>query len=262
MEGDEGYPYSGFYGMNSCYDVLYENCVMTGHKAYRTLSNGTMMGSYDISLTLAANVTYKGCIQSNNIDDTNYWGVMGSNFGRNITYDGCTLSRFDAHEGMYNAYIKNTTIGHTVSLIGGGEAVFENTTKTGGTAFISFRGDYGSLWRGDVILKNCEHKAYQETTANAVCSPNSYYSTIDIFDMGWKQHDFGYRCYMPQNITVENFKVGSTVSTIRMFSYSVSSSCVTNSTNPLVVTKTVTYKNQSKSITLNSSYLDSVVTKK
>ena len=72
---------------------------MTGHRSYLTSFNNTYMGSYDINLGNAINITWRGCTQLNDITDERYWGVMCSNFGRNLTYDGCVLSRFDAHEG-------------------------------------------------------------------------------------------------------------------------------------------------------------------
>jgi hypothetical protein len=241
MEGAEGYPYSNFYGTGNCYDVLYENCVMTGHKRYTTTSNNTAMGSYDLNVTRAAFVTFKGCVQSNNIDDTNFWGVMVSNFGRNITYDGCTLSRFDAHEGIYNAYIKNTTIGHTLSLIGAGEVVIENTTKTGGTSFISFRGDYGYLWRGDVIIRNCTMKTGTGVSSIPIMSGG--------WNVAWEAWDFGYDLYMPQNVTIENFKSES--STIIIFSWGGLSAAAMTCARPVVPPKTVTILNQTKQLTLS-----------
>jgi len=238
MEGTSGYPYNGWYGTNNCYDVLYENCVMTGHKGYFTESNRTTMGSYDIGIGMSVGITFKGCVQSNNIDDTAYWGVMCSNFGRNLTYDGCTLSRFDAHEGVYNATIKNTTIGHTLSLIGAGVVHIENTTKTGGTSFISFRGDYGYLWRGDVIIKNCTMKT------------ESNMPSVPILAGGWNESwvdwDFGYDLYMPQNITIDNFKCDN--SDIVLFRWTGLTQAATTCSRPVVTPKTVTITNQTKTL--------------
>ena len=102
IRGEEergGYPYAGWFCSNNCANVLYENCKMTGHRSYLTSFNNTYMGSYDINLGNAINITWLGCTQLNDITDERYWGVMYSNFGRNLTYDGCVLSRFDAHEG-------------------------------------------------------------------------------------------------------------------------------------------------------------------
>ena len=44
------------------------------------------------------------------------------NFGsgvQNLIFENCTLSRFDAHQGVYNATIRNSTLGYMgVKLIG------------------------------------------------------------------------------------------------------------------------------------------------
>jgi hypothetical protein len=234
MEGSEGYPYNGWYYLYNCYNVLYENCVMTGHKAYKTLSNGTTMGTYDIGITIAVNATFKGCVQSNNIDDMGYWGCMCSNFGRNITYDGCTLSRFDAHEGIYNAYIKNTTIGHTLSLIGAGEVIVENTVKTGGSAFLNFRVDYGCLWRGDVTIRNCTMQNVENLAVMPIMS--------GVWNAPWAEWDFGYDLYMPQNVTIENFKCNNSNTVI--FNWPGLCELSLTGSRPVVIPKTITIINQ------------------
>jgi len=239
-EGAEGYPYNGFYSTNDCYDVLYENCVMTGHKHYTTKSNGTGMGSYDMSVTLASNVTFKGCVQSNDITDKGaFWSVMCGNFHRNLVYNGCTLASIDAHQGGWNVSVLNTTLGHSVSMIGGGELIFENTTKLAGNEFISFRSDYGSLWRGNVTLKNCKW----DVKSSAVLPILS--GTWNEKWIGW---DFGYPLSMPQNITVDNFVANN--SKVVLLSWKGLSEKALTSANAVKLTKTVTVMNQSKALPL------------
>ena len=53
------------------------------------------------------------------MDGDVYWGIAGSSYCKNMTYDGCMLSRFDAHAGIYNGKIINSTI-NAVEIIGGG----------------------------------------------------------------------------------------------------------------------------------------------
>ena len=61
-------------------------------------------------------------------ENTKYWGIMGSNYCKNITLDGCKLSRFDAHQGVLNATVRNSVLGHHgIKLIGSGTALIENT---------------------------------------------------------------------------------------------------------------------------------------
>src|SRR6188768_3216379 len=80
---------------------------------------------------------------------------MGSNFCKNLLYDSCTFSRFDAHKGVANATIRNSTLGHMgINAIGSGILTVENTTVRG-KSFISLRADYGSTWQGELLIRNC-----------------------------------------------------------------------------------------------------------
>jgi len=205
-EADKGYPYGGWFMIEKCDNTYFEDCVMTGHKAYLTPSNNTTMGTYEICINRASNITFKNCRQSNSITDTDYWGVMCGNFGRNITYDGCTLSRFDAHEGFYNATVKNTTLGHSFSVVGKGTVLAENVKKYGEASatlnFLTFRGDYGSFWDGDIIIKNCSIESTGKTLIAVNIVKGNWHTD-------WKAWDFGYELCMPTNVTVENFTTPS-----------------------------------------------------
>jgi hypothetical protein len=246
-EGSEGYPYNGFFSTVNCYDILFENCTLTGRKPYYTKSNSTTMGSYDININTTANVTLKGCVQSNEITDkSKYWSVMCGNFVRNITYDGCRLSNIDAHQGVWGVKISNSTIGHTISMIGGGEIRMENTSKIAGAEFITFRSDYGSTWRGDVTVKNCTF------------IPNADVKSVAILSGKWREEwqdwNFGYDLYMPINVTVESFNCPIATS---IFSWEGLTELALSCPKPLSATKTVTLINQNKVLALaeKGSYL-------
>jgi len=243
---DGGYPYNGFIAFSKCYDILVKDCVFTGRKTYHTMSNDTDMGSYDISVGDAIGVTFKNCVQSNDITDPGYWGIMCGNFGRNITYDGCTLSRFDAHQGIYNATIKNTTLGHSFSVIGGGTVLVENTRKIGqdsDLAFLTIRPDYGSLWRGDIIIRNC---SMETTHADGAKSVDIIFGA---WDPGWANWYFGYDLYMPQNITIENFTCPG--ADLYIFYWWGFSGAALTCKYPVVTTKNVTITNQTQALYLS-----------
>lgn len=199
-EGDQGAPYGGFINVRDCYQVLVQNTILTGHKTYRTIgSAGTpvSMGSYDISIGRAIHVSFVNCSQTNDIDDRLYWGIMGSNYCKNLLYDHCTFSRFDAHMGVANATIRNSTMGHMgINAIGTGTLLVENSTLRGRT-LINLRSDYGSTWRGEFIVRNCVF----------VPSGGSTTSSSLIGGSNSGQHDFGYICYMPERITFENLNI-------------------------------------------------------
>ncbi len=199
-EGDHGAPYGGFLTIADCAYVTVKNTVLTGRKTYVTIGSAgkpVSMGSYDLSVNRALNVSFLNCSQTNDIDDNTYWGILGSNFSKNLLYDHCSFSRFDAHQGVANATIRNSTLGHMgINAIGSGIFTVENSTIRGRT-LINLRSDYGSTWQGEVFIRNC-------TFVPAGGKPVSA-SLIGGSNSG--NHDFGYTCYMPERITIEGLRI-------------------------------------------------------
>ena len=199
-ELDHGAPYGGFLSISGCAEVMVQNCKLSGHKTYVTIGAANApvsMGSYDLSVNRATNVTFKNCSQMNDIHDTKLWGILGSNYSKNITFDGVEFSRFDAHMGVANATIKNSVLGHQgINIIGTGVFLLENTKVCGG-GFINLRSDYGSTWEGEVIIRNCEYVPRNGAQSDATLINGSYSG----------QHDFGYTCYMPEKITIDGLVI-------------------------------------------------------
>ncbi len=199
-EGDHGAPYGGFINVGDCSYVTVKNTILTGHKIYQTIGSAGVsvsMGTYDISLNRALNVSFVNCSQTNDINDGRYWGIMGSNYCKNLVLDNCTFSRFDAHMGVANATIRNSTLGHQgINAIGSGTFTVENSTIYGRT-LINLRSDYGSTWQGELIIRDCIFVPAGGKTASA--------SLVGGSNSG--QHDFGYTCYMPERIIIENLKI-------------------------------------------------------
>ena len=199
-EGDHGAPYSGFISISNCSNVTIRNTILTGHKTYQTIGSagvGVSMGTYDISVNRALNVTFEHCSQTNDINDRTYWGIMGSNYSKNLVYDDCTFSRFDAHMGVANATIRNSTLGHQgINAIGSGTFTVENSTIHSRN-LINLRSDYGSTWQGEIIIRDCTFIPAGVRTGGG--------SVIGGSNKG--QHDFGYTCYMPERITIENLHI-------------------------------------------------------
>ena len=153
------------------------------------------MGSYDIGGNCANNIYYKNCRQSNffypnGMPSLNEftWGIMGSNYCKNITYDTCLLSRFDAHAGVYNATVINSEIIY-LRLTGGGKFTIKDSTIYG-NEIISLRADYGCTWRGDVEIINCR-----------LMNDRPH---VNLFNAKfYEHHNFGYQAYYPKNITID-----------------------------------------------------------
>jgi hypothetical protein len=199
-EGDHGAPYGGFLNIGDCAYVIVRNTILTGHKTYSTIGAAgkpVSMGTYDISANRALNVSFINCSQTNDINDRTYWGILGSNYCKNMLYDHCVFSRFDAHMGVANATIRNSTLGHMgINAIGSGTFTVENCTIRG-SSLINLRPDYGSTWQGDFVIRNCVFVPSDGRPTSASLIGGSYSG----------QHDFGYTCYMPERIIIENLKI-------------------------------------------------------
>jgi len=199
-EGDHGAPYGGFINIGDCAYVTVRNTILTGHKVYQTIGSAGVtvsMGTYDLSLNRALNVSFVNCRQTNDINDRKYWGILGSNYCKNLVYDNCILSRFDAHMGVANATIRNSTLGHQgINAIGSGTFTVENSTIYGKN-LINLRSDYGSTWQGEFLIRNCIFVPSGGRNTSVSLIGGSYSG----------QHDFGYTCYMPERITIENLQI-------------------------------------------------------
>jgi hypothetical protein len=195
-EGKEGPPYSGFINVSRCANVTIKDVILSGHKTYFKIGSAGLkvpMGSYDVSLGSSVNVALINVTQFNDIMDRSRWGVIGSNFCKNLSYEGCKLSRFDAHQGVANATIRNSTIGHMGLLLTGfGEFLIENSTVQS-RHFIGLRGDYGSTWKGNITIRNCKLISGQ--------------GGIILDGSNDGQHDFGYTCYMPTRLVVDGLVI-------------------------------------------------------
>ena len=199
-EGDHGAPYSAFVYVTRCTDVIVRNGIFTARKTYTTVGRAgkpVPMGSYDLQANLAANVSFIDCEQTNDLDDRRYWGIMASNYSKNLSYLRCQLSRFDAHQGVYNATLRDSTIGHAgIQLIGHGTFRMENVTVRS-TSLVTLRRDYGSTWEGEFIIRDC-----------VLAPPPGRGGSLKLITGGNAgQHDFGYPCFMPARITFENLRI-------------------------------------------------------
>ena len=99
--------------------------------------------------------------------------------------------------GVANATIRNSTLGHQgINAIGSGIFTVENSTVYG-SSLINLRSDYGSTWQGEFHIRNCVFipGAGKGTSANLIGGSYS------------GQHDFGYTCYMPEKIIIENLQI-------------------------------------------------------
>jgi hypothetical protein len=86
-----------------------------------------------------------------------------------------------------------------INAIGSGTLIVENSTVRG-KSFINLRADYGSTWQGELVIRNCIFVPSNGKPTSAALINGSYSG----------QHDFGYTCYMPERITIENLHIDDT----------------------------------------------------
>ena len=265
-EGDTGAPYAGFLTISNTNNVRVQNCILTGHKQYWLEGSEGIngMGTYDIGPSSSNNTYFYNVTQTNFlIDDPNnpgkqitsigngYWGIMGGNDCKNLTYDTCRLTRFDSHRGTTNGTIIDSDVAH-VAVIGGGTLRIENSSiymsSSGGSTLVSLRDDYGSTWNGEFIFKDVNvvmHHAFNGTSLNlvsAVWRVNEYAS-----------HDFGYDCYMPHTVTVDNLTCSSSkVKTVTLTNLGAVNNALTK--NPYYVTERLIIRNNNAGFTFEKIF--------
>ncbi len=199
-ETSTGHPYRGFISVEKCADITLRGCFFSGHKIYLTIraaSKPVRMGSYDIHANNVVNFHMTKC-RMNHICDRTRWGVIATNFCKNILLDDCTLSRMDTHMGVSGTYtISRCRLGHMgINAIGRGLLTVEDS-ELYGNALVSYRGDYGSTWEGDLVIRNCRWIP--------ACGAKTWPHMISVNNDG--MHNFGYPCSMPRQVTVDSLVV-------------------------------------------------------
>jgi hypothetical protein len=202
-ETSVGCPYGGFVSARQVARIALRNCWATGHKIYQTIGSAGLpvsMGTYDYNANNVVGFTMIGC-KMNHITDRTRWGVIGSNFCKDILLEDCTMSRMDTHMGVSGTYvIRRCNLGHMgLNAIGRGRLLLENSTLNGNT-LVSFRRDYGSTWEGSVEIRNCKWIP--------ACGEQTWPKMINVTNDG--MHDFGYPCFMPEEVTIDGLRVEDT----------------------------------------------------
>ena len=132
--------------------------------------------------------------------DVDRFGIICMEFAKDVTFDGCELNRFDAHQGVTNAKVLNSKLGKDgVNLVGLGTFYMKNTSVTS-YCMLSLRVDYGTFWDGDIIIEDC---CFTKTGVRGVgvlvgsFEGAHYYGGVD----------FGYSSMLPKNVTFNNLVV-------------------------------------------------------
>lgn len=195
-ELDHGAPYNGFFSIMKAAFVTVHDCLLTGHFIYSTIGSAgqpVRMGTYDINVNSSASIAFRRITQTTDIMDQRYWGLLGSNFCRDMIFEDCTMSRFDAHMGVTNCTLRRCTLGwQCLNAIGNGTFLIEDVDAYG-RAFVNLRDDYGCTWNGDIVIRNSRWHPLSE-----------FRSVLRGYNDC--NHDFGYDCCLP-NVDIDGLTV-------------------------------------------------------
>ena len=230
LDSQLGAQYEGFFNTNNATDVTYLGCTFRGRRNYGV---GTAnASSYEVRITLSNNVTFDSCIQSNfwvdaetgfeatesttklatSMEGGRYWGSGGSNDCKNLTYMNSTISRFDAHRGLYNGKIINSTI-NGIELTGFGEMLIQDSkiyAYTAKSAIFALRNDYGNHWDGTVKIENLDYYPYETEEYNygdgTATLENGY--EVSLVGHAYTNWYYGYNTEKSQfpDIVIENLR--------------------------------------------------------
>lgn len=199
-EGGSGAPYNGFTSIKNCNNVTIRGIeFMCPPTFYLETQKTNNMGSYEISAGLANNVLYKNCTQSNFFEkdgSITFHGLMGTNYCKNLAFEDMFVCSFDAHCGVYNASIKNSTAEH-LNFIGDGDILLENVTiyADATKTAMNFRSDYGSTWAGNITINGLEMRYSNKLSSS---------SQLTVMKATWNNHNFGYTVSYPQHIVIND----------------------------------------------------------
>jgi len=194
-----GHSYGAFLRANYANNVLFEKIIFQARVFY-------LQGTYDLGGRMSNNIVFKDCDQQNFFSNDRpdmprypgvgkWWGVGGTNFCKNMTYDGCRLTRFDAHCGLVNGKIINSDIA-AITLMGAGDMLIENSRLyADSNRVVSLRPDYGSTWRGTITIRNSD--------IFDVCNSSKLEMIVSCLSAN---HNFGYPVSFP-NVVIDNLRV-------------------------------------------------------
>ena len=243
-KGEVGAPYRGFFTSAYATHVTFDSCVMTGKRCYQKAwigeGFGGTMGTYDLSGNAVNKIVFRNCTQSNfwvTIDENNvihnanegdpgsvpslspilndkgqqsrmHWGVGGTNYCKNMEYYGCTLTRYDAHQGLCNGKVIDSTI-VCLALTGRGTMTVENSRVFAedhiSNKMFVMRSDYGAIWDGKVDIKGL--KAYMYTKKwESPNAPKKEFAGIGVLGHTYSNWYFGYDCSFP-DVSLDSVEV-------------------------------------------------------
>ncbi len=175
---------------NKCCDVTIDFMASSGQPAVGD-------GTYGIRADYVAN------LYVNNVGAQSGWGFMGNNHVNGLFTTNCNINRIEAHEGAINIFVT----GGSMRLDGvkygwGGGIISVRNVEVADTTVISYRGDYGGNFLGDMIV--------DDVTMNMTGATGNGTTTFDFATIVALNAVGGsLPIQAPRSITVKNVKVRS-----------------------------------------------------
>ncbi len=186
-----GGPYYGFFKMNFAANVSLKDCELVTYQCKEKRKS-----NYDLTINSSSNITIEN-VTSNDINDSNRWGITGTGYTKDITYKNCTLNRIDSHTGVHNLNVLKCTLGSFgISVAGSGDLNIEDTESNNTECFIQLREDFGSSWNGNINIKNC--------TIKNINTPKII--GFHIFYTNGQIRNYGYDLHLP-NVNIDGLTI-------------------------------------------------------
>ena len=197
--------YAGIVNVNFAYNTVIKDMLVYNHLGHNIWIDGVDtkngLGSYEFGGSLSINTSWINCRSKNlfySDGAIKYRGLFGSNYLRNSYLKNCALNSFDSHSGAYNVTIEDSTFEH-INYVGGGDVLMKNVTVyvNGGYAACILRSDYGSMWKGNIMMDGI-------TLRHPITYTRGY---VDLVRAHYNNHYFGYDSYLPEKIYVNDIKI-------------------------------------------------------
>ena len=181
--------YNGFLYVHNCSNIKIIDTKLSPR--YFKYVNKVASGTYDIGVYNCLNLLIDNMEAFSTTKE--HWGVWGGNFIKNLDVRNSKLNRIDAHKGVFNVSISNSCIGDKgLTLCGGGKLVIKDCDIYASN-LITFRGDFGATWLGDIYIDNIRHYTLSNKPSILNCSYNV-------------SHNYGYDCDLGKNIiSIRNY---------------------------------------------------------
>lgn len=194
------YGYNGFFTIGTSADINLKDLEVQALKV-----NSNHKSSYDLYFNGVAGINISRVRMNefdgeNQLKDRDYWGVTGTNYSKNVVYDGCSLNRIDTHRGVYNLTVNDSVVGtYGLNQVGYGNMNVNRVKVKYTNQFIRLRDDYGSTWNGSINVNNCEIMPDNNNPVYLISARITY-------DNDGYVHDYGYDLRIP-DVNLNGFKV-------------------------------------------------------